>query len=117
MGVKIRLSRVGKKHVPFYRIVVVDSHKKRDGAFLANLGTYDALHSAIVQFDAQGYDEWITKGALPTDSAKKIYRLHKKSTKVATKPIKKEPAQKAKKVVKKAEKKEEPTPSEQEKKA
>ena len=43
--VKIRLSRIGKKHVPFYRIVAVDSREKRDGACLENLGTFDGLNT------------------------------------------------------------------------
>lgn len=79
MAVKIRLSRIGKKHVPFYRVVAVDSRAKRDGQFLENIGTYDALKGAVVVFDEQLYDKWISRGAIPTDSAKKIYRVHKKA--------------------------------------
>ena len=55
MPVKIRLSRVGKKHAPFYRIVSVDSRRKRDSSFLEDLGTYDALNSVVVRFDEDGY--------------------------------------------------------------
>lgn len=78
MPVKIRLSRIGKKSIPFFRLVAVDSRKKRDGAYLANIGTYDALNGEIVQFHEKIYQEWITKGAQPTDSAKKIFKLYKK---------------------------------------
>lgn len=78
MSVKIRLSRAGKKHVPYHRLVVVDSRKKRDGAIIANIGTYDALKSTVVQFDEQVYNQWILKGAQPSDSAKKIYNQFKK---------------------------------------
>jgi small subunit ribosomal protein S16 len=48
MAVKLRLTRIGKKKAPFYRIVAIDSRKKRDGAFLENLGTYDALKGNLV---------------------------------------------------------------------
>ena len=79
MAVKIRLSRIGKKHAPFYRVVAIDSQKKRDGASLDIIGTYDVLKSSIVRFDEALYSSWIAKGAQPTDSAKKIYNLFKKS--------------------------------------
>lgn len=78
MAVKIRLARIGKKHHPFYRIVAVDGRRKRDGAFLANLGTYDAIHSRIIRFDETLYDSWIKQGAQVTDSAQKIHRMYKK---------------------------------------
>lgn len=78
MSVKIRLSRIGKKHVPFYRLVAIDSRKKRDGAYLANIGTFDGIKSKVVVFHEEIYNEWISKGALPTDAAKKIYKLYKK---------------------------------------
>ncbi len=79
MSVKIRLSLIGKKHVPFFRIVAVDSRKKRDGRFLDTMGTYNALKGELVEFNEARYNEWIAKGALPTDSAKKIFKQYKKS--------------------------------------
>jgi len=78
MSVKIRLSRIGKKHVPFFKLVAIDSRKKRDGAYLANIGTYDGLNSKVVVFHEELYNEWISKGALPSDAAKKIFKLYKK---------------------------------------
>ena len=71
MAVKIRLSRVGRKHVPFFRIVAVDSRAKRDGKCLSIIGTYDVLKNKIVQFSEEVYNDWVSKGAQPTDSAKK----------------------------------------------
>lgn len=79
MSVKIRLSRIGKKGIPFYRLIAIDSRKKRDGEFLEDLGTYDAVNAKVVVFRQERFDEWVSKGAQPTDSAKKIYRLHKRS--------------------------------------
>ncbi len=78
MAVKIRLSRIGTTNRPFYRLVAVDSRKKRDGAQLANIGTYDPMNGTVVQFHEDIYQEWLSKGALATDSAKKIYKLYKK---------------------------------------
>ncbi|HHM24194.1 MAG TPA: 30S ribosomal protein S16, partial [Bacteroidetes bacterium] len=43
MAVKLRLTRMGRKKRPFYRIVAVDSRARRDGAYLENLGYYDPL--------------------------------------------------------------------------
>ena len=45
MSVKIRLTRVGTKKKPYYRVVVVDSRKKRDGAFIENVGVYQPLEN------------------------------------------------------------------------
>lgn len=78
MAVKIRLARIGKKHVPFFRVVALDSRKKRDGAFLQDLGTYDALNSTIVRFDEAGINDWVAKGAIVADSVKRLQKVHKK---------------------------------------
>lgn len=78
MAVRIRLSRIGKKHAPFFRLVAIDSRKKRDGEVLANIGTYDVLNRRVVQFHEELYNDWLSKGALPTDSARKLHRLYKK---------------------------------------
>jgi small subunit ribosomal protein S16 len=83
MAVKIRLSRIGTTNRPFYRVVATDSRSKRDGAILANVGTYDPMNGTVVQFHEDIYQSWLTKGAIATDSAKKIYRLFKKSGVVA----------------------------------
>lgn len=77
MSVVIRLSRVGTKHVPFYRVVVADSRKKRDGAILENLGTYNAEKTELVCFNPDRFDAWVKVGAQPSETAKKLYRLYK----------------------------------------
>ena len=79
MAVKIRLSRIGTTNRPYYRIIAVDARNKRDGAMLANVGTYDPVNCSVVQFHDDIYQAWLAKGAIATDSAKKIYRLFKKS--------------------------------------
>jgi len=79
MAVKIRLSRIGTKHVPFYRVVVVDGRKKRDGEYLDNLGTYDAIKTTILSLDTEKLEAWVSKGAILSDTVRKIYKLHKKN--------------------------------------
>ena len=85
MPVKIRLSRIGKKNAPFYRIVAVDSRKKRDGAFLEDLGTYDALKSKLVTYNEPRVKHWISLGAVPTDTVRKLQKMHKNAAAVAAK--------------------------------
>lgn len=84
MAVKLRLSRIGKKHVPFFRIIAIDSRKKRDGACLENLGTYDVLKHSFVQFHEERINDWIQKGAIVTDSVKKLHRKYTESKGAAT---------------------------------
>ena len=50
MSVKIRLSRVGRRNRPHWRVVAMDSRKKRDGAFLENLGSYDPIKHQIYNY-------------------------------------------------------------------
>lgn len=88
MAVHIRLSRAGRKGIPVYRLVAVDSRVKRDGKVLANLGTYDALNGRIIQFHDELLNSWVQKGALLTDSAKKVHKLFKKNG-VYIAPVKK----------------------------
>ena len=76
MAVKIRLRRMGAKKAPFYRVVVADSRYPRDGRFIEEIGTYDPTKEpALVNIDTAKADEWIKKGAQPTDT---VMRLLKK---------------------------------------
>lgn len=84
MAVKIRFTRVGKKHAPVYRIVAVDSRKKRDGEYLENLGTYNPLTKTIVQWHEDRIQHWVSVGAIVTDSVK---RLQKIKSKQVAKPV------------------------------
>lgn len=69
--VKIRLKRQGRKHRPFYRIVVTDIRNRRDGAPLSELGYYNPI-SKELKLDKQAAMDWIRKGAQPSDTAKKL---------------------------------------------
>ncbi len=71
--VRIRLTRMGKRHMPFYRIVVVDSRKKRDGAYIESLGYYNPLREpAQIDVNVEKAVEWILKGAQPSETVSNI---------------------------------------------
>lgn len=70
--VTIRLSRYGRKKAPFYRVIVVDSRKKRDGAFLDVLGFWNP-EKDDKKIDKTGLDAWIKKGAQVSDTVKKLF--------------------------------------------
>ena len=73
--VKIRLRRLGAKKAPYYRIVVADSRKPRDGRFIEEIGTYDPLtEPATVSFDAERVKYWIANGAQPTDTVRTLLK-------------------------------------------
>ena len=73
MAVKIRLTRMGDKKSPFYRIVVADSRKARDGAYIEKLGTYNPLTSpAEIKLDVENTKKWLSNGAQPTETARNI---------------------------------------------
>ena len=73
MAVRIRLTRLGKKKKPFYRIIVADSESKRDGKFLDIVGTYDPLQDpAAITINKEKLQEWLGKGALPTTTVKSL---------------------------------------------
>ena len=71
MPVRIRLSRGGAKKRPFYRIVVADSRRARDGKFIDQIGTYNPMlpkdNADRVKMDVEKAKEWIAKGAKPSD--------------------------------------------------
>ncbi len=76
MPVKIRLTRMGKKKQPSYRVVVVDSRKPRDGAYIEQIGRYDPRQEpSLVEIDNERALDWLQKGAQPTERAKKLLEI------------------------------------------
>ena len=71
MPVRIRLARGGAKKRPFYRIVVADSRRARDGKFIDQVGTYNPMlpkdSPERVKIDVEKTKDWIAKGAQPSD--------------------------------------------------
>ena len=75
MAVKIRLRRMGAKKAPFYRIVVADSRFPRDGRFIEEIGYYDPTKNpSVVEVDAEKAKKWISTGAQPTDTVRKLLK-------------------------------------------
>lgn len=75
MAVKIRLRRMGAKKAPFYRVVVADSRFPRDGRFIEEIGYYDPTKEpAVINIDKDKANDWIKKGAQPTDTVKRLLK-------------------------------------------
>lgn len=73
MAVKIRLTRLGDKKAPFYRVVVADSRAPRDGKFIEVIGTYNPLTDpAEIKIDNEKAKNWIKNGATPTATARDL---------------------------------------------
>ncbi|MBZ5536007.1 MAG: 30S ribosomal protein S16 [Acidobacteriia bacterium] len=71
----IRLSRVGAKKRPHYRIVVIEKDAARDGRYLEVLGTYYPLaNPAEIKLNRERYDHWLRRGAQPSDTVKSFLK-------------------------------------------
>ena len=78
MAVVIRLARMGSKHDPKYRVTVADSRRYVTGKFLDILGTYNPTPRGAdkkVELDLVKVQDWIKKGAQPTDRVKHVIKL------------------------------------------
>ena len=76
MAVKIRLTRLGKKKAPFYRIQVADSRSPRDGRFIEEIGLYDPTQDpSLIRIDEEKAKKWLADGAKPTDTVAKLFKI------------------------------------------
>ncbi len=76
MAVKIRLKRMGKIRAPFYRVVVVDSRKRRDGAVIEEIGQYHPTeHPSVIKIDSARAQYWLSVGAQPSDAVKQQLKV------------------------------------------
>ena len=76
MAVKIRLKRIGKIRTPFYRIVVADSRKKRDGRVIEEIGTYNPkTEPSTIKVQSERAQYWLGVGAQPTEAVAAILKL------------------------------------------
>ena len=71
MAVKMRLTRLGDKKSPFYSVVVIDSHKARDGQYVDLVGTYDPI-SEKLNIDTEKAKKWISCGVQPTETVRTL---------------------------------------------
>jgi len=75
LAVKIRLTRMGRKKKPFYRIVVMDTRAKRDGKYIEKLGIYNPMvDPPEIQIDEERISYWIDTGALISDTVKSLMK-------------------------------------------
>lgn len=71
MAVKMRLTRMGDKKSPFYRIVVIDSRKAQSGEYIDKIGYVDPLKNpAEINIDVEKAKDWLAKGVQPTETVK-----------------------------------------------
>ncbi len=81
MAVKIRLQRRGAKKRPYYAIVVAHDRAPRDGKFIDRLGSYDPGNDPpAVHLEREKYEEWVRKGAQPTEVVTRILRKYAKAS-------------------------------------
>ena len=76
MAVKLRLTRVGSKKNPIYRVVAADSRSPRDGKFIEIVGRYNPQHDpSLIEFDEAKVKDWLGKGALPSEAVRKLLKV------------------------------------------
>ncbi len=76
MAVKIRLKRMGKIRAPYYRVVVVDSRKKRDGRVIEEIGKYHPKEEpSLIDVTSERAQYWLGVGAQPTEAVEAILKV------------------------------------------
>ena len=76
MAVKLRLTRVGSKKNPIYRVVAADSRSPRDGKFLEIVGRYNPqTDPSTIELDEDKVKDWLSKGAQPSDAVSKLIKV------------------------------------------
>lgn len=75
MAVRLRLTRVGGKKDPIWRVVVADQRSPRDGRVIETVGRYNAqTHPSTISIDEERVRVWLAKGAQPTDTVRKLLK-------------------------------------------
>jgi small subunit ribosomal protein S16 len=83
VAVRIRLKRFGAKNRAQWRVVVADAKSPRDGRFIEQVGAYNPLEDpAVVDLKIERIENWISKGARPTDTVKSLIKQAKAKAKV-----------------------------------
>jgi small subunit ribosomal protein S16 len=73
--VTMRLTRIGSKKRPYYRIVVIDKRRARNGRFLEVLGQYNPIASPVqMEINSERAQYWLSKGAQPSETVESILR-------------------------------------------
>ena len=90
MAVKLRLTRMGAKGRPFYRIVATDSRRKRDGEYIELIGTYEPINDSKVKINEEVALKWLERGAIPTDTVRNLFSKNGIMKKFADSKVKKD---------------------------
>ena len=78
MAVRMRLTRVGSKKNPVYRVVVADSRSPRDGKFIEIVGRYNPqTDPSIIEFDETKVKDWLAKGVQPSNAVARLLKAKK----------------------------------------
>jgi small subunit ribosomal protein S16 len=76
MAVKLRLTRIGSKKNPIYRVVAADSRSPRDGKFLEIIGRYNPqTEPSTIELDETKVKDWLGKGAQPTEAVARLLKV------------------------------------------
>ena len=76
MAVRMRLTRVGSKKNPIYRVVVADGRSPRDGRFIEIVGRYNPqTEPSTIDLDEERVREWLGKGAQPSDAVARLLKI------------------------------------------
>jgi small subunit ribosomal protein S16 len=76
LAVKMRLTRVGSKKNPIYRVVVADSRSPRDGRFIEIVGRYNPQREpSLIELDEDKVRDWLGKGAQPSDAVRRLLKV------------------------------------------
>jgi small subunit ribosomal protein S16 len=79
MSVRVRLTRVGSKKNPIWRVVVADQRSPRDGRFIETIGHYNPqTNPSTIVLDEERFQHWVSRGAQPTNTVKQLVKAHSK---------------------------------------
>jgi small subunit ribosomal protein S16 len=79
MSVRVRLTRVGSKKNPIWRVVVSDQRSPRDGRFIETIGHYNPqTNPSTIVIDEERFQHWVSRGAQPTNTVKQLVKAHSK---------------------------------------
>ena len=83
MAVAIRLRREGAKDRPYYKVVVADQRARREGRYIEIVGSYDPMNDGIYTLDLEKVEDWLSKGARPSETVRSLVKKARKAAAAA----------------------------------